>query len=718
LHFIHDSRNTPHSRQPLPEPNAILDDLILFMKGFSILSADHIPTTGALLIPTHLNDAEFAALREACHRPVRRLEAADVAAGKLDDAGAAITAGELVVFVPAPGVAWSGSLHEIPRERIETLLAQAWPVVPLAVHRPADTALALERTRKMPSAILSFARTLDGGEHTVAGLQEAWLLADEAAFSSRPFLRGNLGRAVIRGLKRHSSTLVHDGMDDSVMSFGHILAAALALAQQLKQETTKSRVAIVLPPGRAGLIANAAVLLAGKVPVNLNFTAGKNAVESAIRQAEVDRFLTVDLFVRKMQNFPWPPAKQLTLIERVLPSLKKKAILWGALSKALPASWISTLLGLPRHGGDAEATLLFTSGSSGEPKGVVLSHRNLLANVTQFGGRLGLHSGEKILGSLPLFHSLGCTVTLWYPLIEGLGIVTYPSPMEVGRLAQLIQQHGIALLLSTPTFLRGFLRKATREQLASLKLAVTGAEKLPPTVAQSFKDAFGHDVMEGYGLTETSPGTNVNLPTLQATTERPYVVPSHRPGSVGQILPGMAVKITDSSNNEPLPLNQSGIIWFKGANVFPGYLKQPRRTEEVLVDGWFRTGDVGRVDEDGFLYIEGRLSRFSKIAGEMVPHETVEDHIIRALGLEGESERKIAVVGVPDPDKGEALVLLSTIASETIKQEQIQLRYALLDRGVPSLWIPKRIVAVQEIPLLASGKMDLKKCEDLAKAGT
>ena len=192
-------------------------------------------------------------------------------------------------------------------------------------------------------------------------------------------------------------------------------------------------------------------------------------------------------------------------------------------------------------------------------------------------------------------------------------------------------------------------------------------------------------------------------------------MPSLRHGSVGQLLPGIALRLTDPITERQVPVDQTGIIWFKGPNVFPGYLKQPRKTEEVLKDGWFRTGDLGRLDGDGFLYIEGRLSRFSKIGGEMIPHETVEEHIIRALGLEGASERKVAVVGVPDPDKGEALVLLSTVAGETIKQEIIQLRYALLDQGVPALWIPKRMLRVMEIPLLASGKMDLRKCAELAQ---
>jgi acyl-[acyl-carrier-protein]-phospholipid O-acyltransferase/long-chain-fatty-acid--[acyl-carrier-protein] ligase len=374
---------------------------------------------------------------------------------------------------------------------------------------------------------------------------------------------------------------------------------------------------------------------------------------------------------------------------------------------------LCSLLKLPSSGGDAEAALLFTSGSSGEPKGVVLTHRNLISNVTQFAARLDLAGTSKLLGCLPLFHSFGCTVTLWYPLIEGLSLVTYPTPLEPPKLAELIEKHSVELLLATPTFLRGYLRRVKVEQLASLRYVVTGAEKLPLNLEEEFRRKFGKPVMEGYGLTETSPVTNVNLPDPASNGKLP-VLASRRLGSTGQLMPGLAVRITDAITGDALPVDRSGIIWMKGPNVFTGYLKQPRKTEEVLRDGWFSTGDVGRLDADGFLHIEGRLSRFSKIGGEMVPHETVEDYIIRALELESDSERRIAVVGVPDPDKGEALVLLSTVAGETVKQELIQLRYTLLEQGVPSLWIPRRLVPVAQIPILASGKLDIKACEKLA----
>jgi len=194
-------------------------------------------------------------------------------------------------------------------------------------------------------------------------------------------------------------------------------------------------------------------------------------------------------------------------------------------------------------------------------------------------------------------------------------------------------------------------------------------------------------------------------------------IPSSRFGSVGQFIQGMAVKITNIDDEISKPINEPGIIWLKGSNVFPGYLNNQEKTDEVIIDGWFTTGDVGRVDSDGFLYIEGRISRFSKIGGEMVPHESLENTVNTVLGLSDETERKVAVLGIPDPQKGEAIVLLSTVTGISVEQECIDLRYRLLDAGIPSLWCPKKIIAVDEIPVLASGKLDIKACEILVQEG-
>jgi acyl-[acyl-carrier-protein]-phospholipid O-acyltransferase/long-chain-fatty-acid--[acyl-carrier-protein] ligase len=288
-------------------------------------------------------------------------------------------------------------------------------------------------------------------------------------------------------------------------------------------------------------------------------------------------------------------------------------------------------------------------------------------------------------------------------------IVTYPNPLEVGKLAGLIQRHRATVLLATPTFLRGYLRKAEPEQLRSLRLVITGAEKLPLDLASSFQERFGMRVFEGYGLTETAPVVSVNLPEPVPKNPGDSVQPSSRSGSVGKMAAGIAAEIREPETDEKLSLHDSGMLWLRGPNIFEGYLDDPARTAEVLRDGWFKTGDIGRFDEDGFLYIEGRLSRFSKIGGEMVPHELMEQKILTALKLEGRAERVIAIVGMPDETKGEALVLLSSIDIDLPK-----LRITLGECDIPNLWIPKIGRRVVAIPVLASGKLDLGKCKELA----
>src|SRR5205085_2939266 len=216
---------------------------------------------------------------------------------------------------------------------------------------------------------------------------------------------------------------------------------------------------------------------------------------------------------------------------------------------------------------------------------------------------------------------------------------------------------------------------------------------------------FGKHVFEGYGLTETSPVVSVNLPEAPGQTQ-----PSNRPGSTGKMLNGIAAEIREPETDAKLSLHETGMLWLRGPNIFEGYLDAPEQNADVLRNGWFKTGDIGRFDEDGFLYIEGRLSRFSKIGGEMVPHETVEQKILRALAIEHEGERTIAIASVSDETKGESLVLLSTI-----EIDQAKLRARLHEAGVPNLWIPKIVRKVDAIPVLASGKLDLRKCAELAR---
>lgn len=706
----------------------------------SILHEERIPTHGVLVVPGRLDFGQLLEIESvfskrritwlieesAHHDPAIRAhleksnsgamfsiaDAAPEAAGK--ELKSYLDGGGVLIHVPGTANTRNATPCHIPSAELRVLCSFGLPILPIAIDCPHESALTIENTNALPSATIVIGQEISAASVSIATYRQALLAAHEEAFSQHALLDQSLAMALLEGLKKHGKDgRIIDGADDSDLGYDKILAAALAFSRLIREETDQLRVAIVLPPGKAGLIANLAVIFAGKIPVNFNFTAGPDAVRSAIRQSGVDRFITADPFVRRVPTFPWPPNRDLIFIERAMPSLKKKIILWAVISKILPAKLINKFLKLDARCGNDEAVLLFTSGSSGEPKGVALSHRNVLANVSQFGSRLDLPAHSSMLGCLPLFHSFGSTVTLWFPVIQGVNLVTYPSPLETKRLAELIAIHQVDVLLSTPTFMRGFMKRVDSAQLASLKLVVTGAEKLPQSLSEAFNEKFGVSPQEGYGLTETSPATNVNLPD-PADREQAVTIPSSRIGTVGQLLPGIAIRMTDPTTDDHLTINQQGMIWLKGANIFQGYLGNPEKSAEVLVDGWFKTGDVGRVDDEGFLHIEGRISRFSKIGGEMVPHETIESAINKALGLDAESERRIAIVGLPDPQKGEVIVLLSSIQNTTI--DCTDLRYKLLEQGIPSLWCPKTIIPVPEIPVLASGKLDIKRCETLAKS--
>ena len=710
--------------------------------SLELLGKEHVPSTGSIVLPNRVDAEDLAALKRvfgtrkltllvdssADYSPevTAQLEKPDTPVVRFATEGldmvplqnaidAVIAENGLAVFVPPKMAARKASVFEAPRGTTELLLSLGQPCAPLFIDHPREYALAVEPVRGNPERLFSFAPVLDGSagsELTAPRVIQSLYWAWEKSYSARPLFNSHLGRQLIAGMKKFPKAKIQDGLDNSELPFAKLLAAAIALSKVVRDSTDKNRVGVVLPPGKGVFLANLAVILAGKVPVNINFTAGHNAIKSSMKQADLDRYVTADPFVRKMSSFPWPANRDMIFIERTLPGLKSKIAMWLALCKLLPATVIANMLKLPEQGGHKEALLLFTSGSSGEPKGVVLSHRNLLANVSQFSARIDLDPGHAILGCLPLFHSFGCTVTMWWPLLEGLNVVTYPSPLDASKLAPLIHKHDVSLLVSTPTFLRGYMRRVKKEEMAGLKYVVSGAEKLPPKFAEAFREKFGLEILEGYGLTETSPVSNVNLP--DPTSSDTPVVCAARRGSVGQNMPGLAIRILDPDSGETLPPDSEGMIAFRGANIFEGYLNNRAKTEEVLQDGWFKTGDVGHMDADGFLHIGGRISRFSKIGGEMVPHETIENHIATAFQLETEDERKIAVVGIPDDAKGEQLVLLSTVASDAIKQEVIQLRYALIEMGIPTLWIPKKIARVEEIPTLASGKLDIKKCEEIA----
>src|SRR5256885_6693758 len=703
------------------------------------LGLEKMPAGGFLLLPNHITWVDAIVLQLGCPRPIRYIIDQEYyyrpilhpllrtlgcipinirhSRSAIRAATEKIAEGEIVCLFPEGQLERSGVLLRLQRGYEMIARHANAQVVPVWLDQLWGSIFSFQGGRfftkfpkRIPYAVtIAFGKPLKAEGADVATVREELLKLGESCFSRRPSLDRHLAEECVRGLKRRQfATAVIDGIDHSELSRAKLLGAAAALSRYLRKEFSDERIAIVLPASKGSMLANLAVTLANKVPVDLNFTVGRAANESCCRRADLRVAISATQFMERLKDFPWP--ERVLKLDELMPRLKRQIIFWWIVSVLAPARLLLRLLQIPKKGGHREAILLFTSGTTGEPKGVVISHRNVVGNVSQFRQLLDARETDAILASLPFFHTFGSTVTLWYPLIEGVRIVTYPNPLEATKNAALIERYKLTLLLATPTFLRGYLRKVETDKLRSLRLVITGAEKLPLDLAKNFEERFNQRVFEGYGLTETSPVVSVNLPEPRPTKQGEQVQPSSRLGSVGKMAPGIAAEIREPETNRKLSLHESGMLWLRGVNIFEGYLRDPERTADVLQDGWLKTGDLGRFDEDGFLYIEGRLSRFSKIGGEMVPHEVIEHKIVDLLDLSGKDERMVAIVGVQDKTKGEALIMLS--AGDV---DLAQLRKKLHDAGVPNLWIPKQVQRLESIPVLASGKLDLKKCKEVAR---
>ena len=631
--------------------------------------------------------------------------------------------GKSVVFLPGQIAKVRGTLADVPSPFLSALGSLHISPIPVFLGYYTDSLNGLFRDDNAQPCReeMCIMPQLHPGPRTGERVLSAWMNKGAEMFAACPQLCGSVTTAVVKSLRANSKVKVIDGMTGSELPFFKALGVAMTVAPMLKKRQ-EARIGVILPPGAGGVIGTLSCLLAGVTPVLINYASSKAAFESTVRQAELKTFITARKFRQKLDAFPWPPDEQCIYVEDLLGGLDKKKLIANVLmAKLAPANFLCKRFDTDARRNNDECVMLFTSGSSGEPKGVVLTHRMVLANVAQCASRLDLQN-EVFLGSLPIFHSFGVTVTMFLPLLTGYPVVSYPNPTDARSLCELIEKYGITLVCSTPTFARAMLRRAKDATFRSVRNFIVGAEKLQPDLEREFKERCGVELLEGYGLTEAAPVCSVNIADAPAVPGSAFYVPGTVKRSIGAPLPGIAVRVTDlDDDTREIPLSERGMIWLKGANIFNGYVGKEDMNPELFRDGWFKTGDIGSVDLNGFITLGGRLSRFSKVGGEMVPHEGVEQAICEALQVDPTAEGgvQIAVTGIADEQKGEALVLLSALPQHQRSSEEktilAEIRTALASHNIPNLWAPKYVVPVESIPTLPTGKLDLRSCRMLAE---
>jgi acyl-[acyl-carrier-protein]-phospholipid O-acyltransferase/long-chain-fatty-acid--[acyl-carrier-protein] ligase len=495
------------------------------------------------------------------------------------------------------------------------------------------------------------------------------------------------------------------------------LTIALLFSRRFKKQSPEQNIGLLLPTSTAGILANMGAFISGKTVVNLNFTANANSLLSAINKAEIKTIYTSRRFIKKLYGkgidleVLFQQASPVYL-EDIQENIKKpEQILVLLASYCLPTLLLIHLFGkaVDIH---SSATILFSSGSEGTPKGVVLSHQNIMGNIKQVSDVLNIQDEDVIVASLPLFHAFGLTVTGLLPLIEGLPAICHPDPTDVLNIAKGISRHQATIFCGTSTFFRLFSRNKRIHPLMldSLRIVVAGAERLNPEIRDSFSLKFGKTIYEGYGTTETTPVATVNIPDRIASNDWKVQV-GNKNGTVGLPLPGSSVRIVDPATMENLTVGEDGLILIGGTQVMQGYLNDPDKTAEVIIkiDGhrWYKTGDKGHLDNDGFLSIVDRYSRFAKIGGEMISLSAIEASINKLLPQNIE----ILTTTMPDDKKGEKVVLLY---AGTI--EDVSLKRCITDSDLNSLMMPSLLIQVDAIPKLGSGKSDFNTAKKIALA--
>lgn len=484
-----------------------------------------------------------------------------------------------------------------------------------------------------------------------------------------------------------------------------IFAAKSVLDRVLAAD--EKMVGVLLPPTAGAAVVNAALALSGRVAVNLNYTTSQDILDLCIERAGLKHVISSPAFLTRVKLDAGAKLLDAGDLRKQLGTFDKiRAFVHATIT---PVSLLERLLGLDRIRPDDVLTVIFTSGSTGDPKGVVLSVENVGSQVRAIDSMLHLSAADVALGVLPFFHSYGYTTTLWTPLALEPAVVYHTDPRDAQTVGRLAREFHATLLMATPTFLRYYTRRTPPEDFSTLEAVFGAAEKLPKEVCDAFEKRFGLRPSEAYGATELSPLVAANVPPSRHVPGRPI---DAREGTVGQPILGCRARITERDSLKELPVGEDGMLWISGPNVMQGYLNRPDLTAKVVHDGWYCTGDIAKLDAEGFITITGRESRFSKIGGEMVPHLTIEEAVNEALGA-GEGELLAVVTAVPDVAKGERLIVFHL----PISQNPADVVQKLLQRGLPKLWVPSAdsFAEIAELPVLGSGKLDLRHLGDMAR---
>jgi acyl-[acyl-carrier-protein]-phospholipid O-acyltransferase/long-chain-fatty-acid--[acyl-carrier-protein] ligase len=705
-----------------------------------VAGREHVPARGgALLVPNHVSMADGAFLIAALDRPVRflmfkgsyehplvkpfakMLRVIPIAADQgpremihsLREATQALQSGELVCIFPEGQMTRIGQMLPFRRGMERVIKGVDVPIIPVhldgvwgSIFSFAGGKFLWKLPRHLPYPVrVTFGEPLPATATSTEARHSVQDLGAEAFARRKQHMR-TLPHSFVHTARRHPFRFAMADGQTARLNFFAMLTRTLFLGRRLRKHWQGQRmVGILLPPSIPGALVNLAAMLMGKVPVNLNYTASNETLASCAEQCDLKTIISARAFLERVHI--QPPVETVLLEDLAAnPKFSERAV--AVLSAfLLPARALMRFAGADQIPSlDDLATIIFSSGSTGEPKGVMLTQYNVASNVEQLDQVFLLRPEDRIMGILPFFHSFGFTATLCLPAAVGVGVVFHPNPLDSRVIGALINKYAVTMLLATPTFLNTYLRRCTPEEFGSLRFVMAGAEKLPERVAVAFEDHFGIRPLEGYGCTECSPVVTVNTDDFRAVSFRQV---GAKRGSIGHPLPGITVKIIDPETQLPLGVDMPGLLLVRGPNVMQGYLNRPEKTAEVLRDGWYNTGDIATVDEDGFLRVTDRLSRFSKIGGEMVPHIKVEEKLQE---LAGASEQMFVVTAVPDEKKGERLIVLHMLTEERLEE----CLAGLGKSDLPALWRPRRdqFVRIEKLPYLGTGKLDLRKARELA----